>query len=153
MKDTLMGRTIAILAADGSDKDAINAIKTAAQHEGAAVKIITPKIGGIMPAHGSLLGSDGQLPGNPSVLFDAIAVVLSEQAAKVLCCESAAVDFVRDAYAHLKAIAADTGGMTLLKAANVTADAGVIKAADTAAFIAAARTRQWEREKGVRNLA
>lgn len=152
-KDTLMGRTIAIFASDGSNEDTINTIKTAAQHEGATAKIITPKTGGIMPAHGPMMGSDGQLPGNPSVLFDAIAVVLSEQAAKELCCESAAVDFVRDAYAHLKAIAADTGGMALLKAANVTADSGVTKAADTAAFMAAARTRQWEREKSVRNPA
>ena len=32
-------------------------------------------------------------------------------------------------------------------------DAGVVDAGDESAFIAAAKTRQWEREKSVRTLA
>ena len=38
---------------------------------------------------------------------------------KMLAKESAAIDFVRDAFGHLKAIAVDDGGQALLKAANV----------------------------------
>jgi catalase len=67
--------------------------------------------------------------------------------------ESAAIDFIRDAFGHLKAIAVDDGGRALLKAANIEADAGVVNAKDRNAFVAAARTRQWDREKSVRTLA
>jgi len=40
------------------------------------------------------------------VLFDAVAVILSDAGAKALSKECAAIDFVRDAFGHLKAIAA-----------------------------------------------
>lgn len=153
MKDTLMGRAIGILIADGSDGAVIKRIKKAATDAGAAVKIVAPKVGGAKLADGSMLAADGQLAGTPSVLFDAVAVILSEEGAKTLAVESAAIDFVRDAFGHLKAIAVDKGGQALLKIANVGQDAGVVDASDKDAFITAAKTRQWDREKSVRKLA
>jgi len=81
------------------------------------------------------------------------AKILTEVGAKALAKEGAAIDFVRDALGHLKAIAVDAGGQRLLKAANVGLDAGIVDANDKKAFIAAAKTRQWEREKSVRTLA
>ncbi len=153
MKDTLMGRAVGILIADGSDGDAIKKIRKAATDAGATVKIVAPKVGRAKLADGSILPADGQLAGTPSVLFDAVAVILSDQGAKALSKESAAIDFVRDAFGHLKAIAVDKGGQALLKIANVGHDAGVIDAHDKDAFLAAAKTRQWEREKSVRTLA
>ena len=153
MKDTLMGRTIGILIADGSDGIVINKIKKAATDAGAAVKIVAPKVGGTKLADGSMLAGDGQLAGTPSVLFDAVAVILSDEGVKAMSMESAAIDFVRDAFGHLKAIAVDKGGQALLKTANVGQDAGVVDAHNIDAFIAAAKTRQWEREKSVRTLA
>jgi catalase len=110
-------------------------------------------VGGAKLADGSMLAAGGQLAGTPSVLFDAVAVILSDEGAKALSKESAAVDFVRDAFGHLKAIAVDKGGQALLKTANVGQDAGVVGANAIDAFIAAAKTRQWDREKFVRTLA
>ncbi|MHB8828690.1 MAG: catalase [Syntrophales bacterium] len=153
MKDTLMGRAIGILIADGSDGAVIKKIKKAATNAGATVKIVAPKVGGAKLADGSMLAVDGQLAGTPSVLFDAVAVILSDKGAKALSMESAGIDFVRDAFGHLKAIAVDKGGKALLKMANVGKDAGVMDANDKDAFIAAAKTRQWKREKSVRTLA
>ena len=153
MKDTLMGRTIGILIADGSDGAVVKKIKKAATDAGAAVKIVAPKVGGATLADGSMLAADGQLAGTPSVLFDAVAVILSDKGVKTLSMESAAIDFVRDAFGHLKAIAADAGGQALLRIANVGQDAGVVDINNKNAFIAAAKTRQWEREKFVRTLA
>ena len=153
MKDTLAGRAIGILIADGSDGDLIKKIKRAAIEAGATVKIIAPKVGGAKLAGGSMMSADGQLAGMPSVLFDAVAVILSEGGAKALSLESAAVDFVRDAFGHLKAIAADEGAKSLLKAANIGKDGGVVSANEENAFITAAKTRQWNREKSVRVLA
>jgi catalase len=153
MKDTLKGRAVGILVADGSDGDAIEGIKRAAIDSGATVKIVAPKVGAVRLAAGAMLTVDGQLAGTPSVLFDAVAVILSGEGAEALSKESAAIDFVRDAFGHLKVIAVDSGGRSLLQTAGVGQDAGVVDANHRDAFIAAAKTRQWDREKSVRTLA
>jgi len=153
MKATLMGRSVGVLIADGSDGAAIAKIKKAAIEAGASVKIVAPKVAGAKLADNSIMSADGQLAGTPSVLFDAVAVILSDEGAKALSSESAAIDFVRDAYGHLKAIAVNKGGQALLKKANIGRDAGVVDADDKAAFIAMAKTRQWGRERSVRTLA
>jgi len=46
MKDTLKGRTIGILIADGSDAVGIDKIKKAVTQAGGAIKIDAPKVGG-----------------------------------------------------------------------------------------------------------
>ncbi len=153
MKDTLAGRVVGILVADGSERSAVEALKAAVTGAGASVKIVAPKVGGATLADGALLAADGQLAGTPSVLFDAVAILLSEDGAKRLSSESAAIDFVRDAFGHLKALAVDPGGQRLLEAAGIQPDAGVVDVGEVAAFLAAAKTRQWEREKTVRILA
>ena len=152
-KDTLAGRCVAILVDDGSDGAAVAALKKAVEAAGARVKIVAPKVGGVTLANGKKLAVDGQLAGTPSVLFDAVALVLSDAAGQSLAREAAAVDFVRDAFGHLKAIAADAGAQAVLKAAGVKADAGVLGADDAQAFVDEACTRQWAREKSVRTLA
>ena len=94
-----------------------------------------------------------RVAGTPSVLFDAVAVILSDEGTKSLAMESAAIDFLRDAFGHLKAIAVDKGGRALLEKANVGQDAGIVDTDNKDAFIAAAKTRQWDREKSIRTLA
>jgi catalase len=152
-RDTLAGRVVAILMNDGTDDAAIEALHTALVDAGATVKLVAPKVGGAKLRDGSTFAADGQLAGTPSVMFDAVAIVLSSSGAVELSADAAAIDFVRDAFGHLKALALDDGGRTLLKAAGLVADAGVFDADDCAGFVAAAGTRQWAREKTVRMLA
>lgn len=78
---------------------------------------------------------------------------MAQPAGRVAYEPSSLSEIVRDAFGHLKAIAADTGGRALLRSANVGQDAGVVDADDKGAFIAAVKTRQWDREKSVRTLA
>jgi len=153
MKDTLQGRAIAILMADGSDGAGIQRLKQAVLDAGATVKLIAPRVGGVKLADGSGLAADAQLAGSPSVLFDAVAVLLSEAGAQALSREASALEFVRDAFGHLKAIAVDAGGRSLLQAAKIGQDAGVVEANNLSAFLSAAKTRQWDREAFVRSLA
>ena len=153
MKATLEGRSIAILVADGSDGALVAALKKAALAAGAGVKIVAPKIGGVTLQDGHRLAVDGQLAGTPSVLFDAVAVILSAAQAQTLAGDGAAIDFVRDAFGHLKAIAVDEGGQALLQRAGVSPDEGVVAAQRTREFIERAKTRQWAREPSVRTLA
>jgi catalase len=153
MKDTLQGRCVGILFNAGSDAGLISALRNAAEKAGATVKLIAPKLGGAVLSNGKPQPADGQLAGTPSMLFDAVAIVLSAEAGKAMAKDTAAVDFVANAWAHLKAIAADDGAQPLLKAGNVGKDHGVLDASDSKAFIDAAKTRQWGRESKLRVLA
>ena len=66
--------------------------------------------------------------------------------------EAAAIDFVRDAFGHLKAIAIDAGGQALLQRAGIAPDDAVVSAAEAGAFIERAKTRLWSREPNVRHV-
>lgn len=152
--ETLNGRAVGILVTDGADGAVVAAVKAAAEAEGASVKIIAPKVGGVTLKGGKPLAADGQLAGTPSVLFDAVALVLSAEGCAELLGESAAVDFASNAFVHLKAIGFTAEAQPLLEKANVVPDAGIVDlAAGADAFIAPARTRQWDREPSVRMLA
>ena len=152
--ETLNGRAVAILVTDGAVGAVINAVMKAARAEGASVKVVAPKVGGVTLKDGKTLPVDGQLAGTPSVLFDAVALVLSKDGCADLLKESAAVDFVSNAFVHLKAIGFTAEAQALLDKANVEPDAGIVDLAKGAeAFIPPARTRQWDREPKVRTLA
>jgi catalase len=152
--ETLQGRAVGILVTDGADGRVVMAVKKAAEAEGATVKIVAPKIGGVTLRNGKLLKADGQLAGTPSVMFDAVALVLSKEGCAELLGESAAVDFAAHAFAHLKAIGYTSEAQPLLDKANVQPDAGVVDlASGVEAFVGPARARQWDREPKVRKLA
>jgi catalase len=153
MKPTLKGRCVGILIDDGTDASQLAKIKEAIQSIGGAIKVIAPKITGAKLEDGTLHSVDGHLAGSPSVLFDAVCILLSKTSAERLSQESAAIDFVRDAYGHLKALGLDAGGRVLFSSTGLTVDSGVISAEQHAAFIKAATTRQWKREPRIRTLA
>ena len=72
----------------------------------------------------------------------------------VLLGESAATDFVANAFVHLKAIGFTAEAQPLLDRANVQPDAGIVDLKSGAeTFLPPARTRQWDREPTVRMLA
>lgn len=145
----MTGRKVAILFDEGSDKAAIDRLVSEIEQAGGRAFLVAPKVGGLK-LKGGTLKADGQLAGSPSVLFDAVALVLAEAAATKLCNESAAVQFVMDAYAHVKTIGHDGGARPLLDKAGVIADGGAV---DLAAFARVAPKRHWDREPKVRTLA
>jgi len=152
--DSLKGRKVGVLVTDGADGAVVKAVQDAAKAAGAAVEIIAPKRGGAKLKDGSTLKADHQLAGAPSVLFDAVALVLSADGCEQLLTEGAAVDFAKDAFGHLKAIGHTPEAQPLLDKAGVEADAGVVDLSNGAdAFIKPAATRQWDREPKVRTLA
>jgi catalase len=148
---TLKGRSVGILVAEGSDAKAVGKLSKAVAKAGGRPVVIAPKVGGTKMADGSMLKADGQLAGTPSVMVDAIALALSEEGCKALMKEAAAIQFVMDAYGHLKAIGATPAAKPLLDKAGVHADEGVVALDD--GFIAAAGKRYWDREKKIRTLA
>ena len=145
----MAGRKVAILFDEGSDKAAIENLAAEITKAGGTSFLVAPKIGGLK-LKGGILKADGQLAGSPSVLFDAIALVLAEAAAAKLCNEAAAVQFVADAYGHVKTIGHNEGAQALLDRAGIVPDGGVV-ALDR--FMKVAPKRHWDREPKIRMLA
>lgn len=141
-----------MLVDDGTDAAAVAALQAAVKNEGGQVAIVAPKVGGATASDGKVMAADFQLAGGPSVLFDAVAVLVSDQAGQKLSKQAEAVNWVHDAFAHLKVIGHSAGAAPLLQVAGVTPDAGVLTLDNGAAKFAdtAAAGRIWAREPNVR---
>ena len=152
-KETLQGRKVGCLVADGSDGKLVASLRSASTKMKADFVLVAPKVGGAVTADGQLLPGDFQLAGGSSVLFDTVFVALSAEAAKELSNEAAAVAWVHDAFAHCKIIGATSEAQPLLDAAGVVPDEGVILGRNANTFVAAAaKGRIWEREPKVRTI-
>jgi catalase len=153
---TMTGRLVGLLVSDGASSEIIGSVIAAAAAADALVKIVAPKLGGVTLDDGSKLKGDFQLAGGPSVLFDAVAIVASEDGVAMLLGEAAAVAWVHDAFAHLKVIAHSGHVADLLDAAGVKTDEGIMPLAganDATAFIdIAGNGRIWAREPLVRTV-
>ncbi|HEY9715230.1 MAG TPA: catalase, partial [Chroococcales cyanobacterium] len=149
-------RRLGILVSDGVDASLLADLRAAAAKEGADVAIVAPTISGVDASDGKHVPADYKINGGPSVLFDAVAVLLSADGAKQLVPEATAKDFVSDAFAHCKFIGYNDQALPLLEKAGVAsqADEGVIKldkSADANDFINACRKlRLWTREDKVK---
>ncbi|MFO1059042.1 MAG: catalase [Dongiaceae bacterium] len=150
-RHTLEGRTVGILIADGSDATLVGTVAEGVREAGGRAMLIAPKVGGVTLSDGSAVTAHGQLAGTPSVLVDAVALILSEEGCALLLKEAAAVQFVMDAFGHLKAIGATPEAQPLLDKAGVDPDDGVTGLEE--GFLAAAGRRYWDREPKVRTLA
>ncbi len=153
MLPTLEGRCIAILIDDGSDARIVNDLRKSIEAKKASVKIIAPKVGGAKLSDGTICKADAQLAGAPSAQFDAVASVLTTAAGERLSHDAAAQDWFRDAFGHLKAIAACAASRAIFQSAGVKPDEGVFDPEDVKGFLKAATTRLWSREPKVRTLA
>lgn len=153
--ESFKDRKLGILVSDGVDAKLLAAIKAAATKEGADVAIIAPTISGVDASDGSHIPADFKINGGPSVLFDAVAILLSAEGAKQLSTESTAKDFVSDAFSHLKFIGFSGPAADLLAKAGVPAsEEGVIhlaKPEEATGFIDSCRKlRIWDRESKVK---
>lgn len=151
MKVMLEGRAVGILIADGTDAAALKTLVDAVTKAKGKAVLVAPKVGGAKLSDGKLQKADGQLAGTPSQLFDAVAVVLSEDGVAALLNEAAAVQWVMDAFGHLKAIGATEAAQPLLDKAGVEPDEGVTGV--DKAFVSAAMLRYYAREPDLRTLA
>jgi catalase len=152
---------------DLTDRDVVSAalsmtqfVMKALEAKGAKGMLVAPQLGDITADNGDVLAPEFSILTTASVLFDAVYVAGGEHATEWVL-EADAVDFVREAYKHCKAVAATGEGAELLKAAHIPsggpddsdpADAATIVANGASKlvikrFIAAmAQHRLWSRE-------
>lgn len=142
------GRSLGMLVSNGAEAKLVYELQDAASQAGVMIKIIAEKVGGVTLNDGQHLPADEKVAGAPSVLFDGIALILTEPEAKRLAKQSAVQDFVRDAFAHLKAIGYSSGAQPLLSLTQSRGDEFMItlnsKAQDIA-LINKLASRCWPR--------
>jgi catalase len=147
------GRRVGALVCQGVDAKVLAVLRAALEAEGAQLMRVAPTISGVTDSARAVLPIDETVAGGPSVLFDAVAVILTADGAAKMAQDPAAKDFVTDAHAHSKFIAYSAASMPLFEAAGLgedMIDGGCVaiertrKSADT--FVRACRSlRYWDR--------
>jgi len=152
-KGSFKGRKLGILVSDGAEAAIVTALVEAVTVAKAVYEIITPKVAGATLDDGTLIEGKQKIDGGPSVLYDAVALVLSVDGAAMLAKDKTAKDFVSDAFGHSKFIGYTADALPLIDKAGIgedDMDEGLIELgskADVAAFLkACAKVRLWERE-------
>jgi catalase len=144
---------VGALVTEGVDRSLLDALKKELDAEGATLEIIAPAVGGVKASDGTLIEADEKIGGGPSVLYDAVAILPSEQGATLLLNNAAARDFISDAFAHLKYIGWVKAAQPLFEKAGIAGDLdeGCIEltgAKSAGQFVTACRKlRVWQREQ------
>lgn len=143
-------RKVAILAANGVDGAAIDAMKAALKAEGAHAKLLGPTSAPVKTADGKSLPVDASMEGLPSIAFDAVFVPGGAASITALSGDGVALHYLLEAYKHLKAIALHGEAKQLLDVLKLEADAGLVVGKDAQLikpfFAAIAQHRVWDRE-------
>jgi len=151
------GRKLGILVTDGCDARLLKGLKSALSKVGATYEIIAPKVTGVEASDGSWVEADQMIDGGPSVLYDAVALLPSQEAMDGLLQEATARDFVADAFAHCKFIGYVESALPLFAKSGISADdfdegcvaIGSVK--DTGSFVSnLGKLRIWGREPNVK---
>jgi catalase len=117
---TIATRRIAMIIADGFDLETFTAVRAALKAQGALTFVIGPRRHMIKPA-GSETGimADHHLEGLRSTMFDALFICPGAQSVITLRENGRAVQWVREAFGHLKAIGALGDAVSFLQEAVV----------------------------------
>jgi len=149
--DSFKGRKLGVLVTDGVDAKLLKALQDAVTSEGATLETIAPTIGGVTANDGTHVAAQHQVDGGPSVVFDAVAILASEEGVGSLLKSPPARDFAADAYAHYKFVGFSPPSAKLFAKVGLPEDLdegfhSLAKPADVKAFIAACkRLRFWDR--------
>lgn len=150
--NSFAGRKLGALVTDGVDIAIVEGLKAALEKEGAQIEFIAPHIAGVEASDGTWIEAQQKIDGGPSVLYDAVAILVSDDGAKALAKMPPSRDFVADAFAHCKFIAYTKEAETLFKKAGILSelDKGcqkITKKSNAKSFVETCRQiRLWERE-------
>lgn len=147
------GRKLGVLLTDGADAEIYHDIVSAIEAVGGVCEVIAPKIAGATLSDGELVPAQQKVDGGPSVLYDAVVILASEDGADLLAMDKPAKDFANDAFAHLKFIGYTAAALPFLEKAGIAddLDAGCFELGeDSTSFLEAlAELRYWPREANV----
>jgi catalase len=124
------GRKLGVLMTDGAPAALYTDLKAAIEAAKGIVEVIAPQVGGAVTSDGTLVEAKQNIKGGRSVLYDAVALLVSDAGAVLLEHDAASRDFVADAFAHCKFIGYTKAAALLLERAGVTPDDGCIALED-----------------------
>ncbi len=116
VKDNILTRQVAILAADGVNEVSLQVMKDSLVGAGATVEIIAPCQGYIVSEADVEIPVDKSFLTGASVFYDAVYVPGGTNSVATLEGEPDAIHFLNEAFKHCKAIAADEQAIQVLKA-------------------------------------
>ena len=154
--NTFEGRKVGVLLTDGADASLYAALAAAVKKEGATLEVIAPKIAGAKLSDGTLVPAQQKIDGGPSVLYDAVVLLVSDDGAKALKMHKPAQDYVSDAFAHCKFIGYTKSAAPLFEAVALAdkLDGGCFafgSKRDAENFAKSCRAlRFWDREPGTK---
>lgn len=153
---SLSGKKIGLLTTDEVSGTLYDSLVKLAKDEMATIEVIAPKVGPITTSNGIEIIPDHFLDGAPSVLFDCVVVAPASKHAKSLAAQSASIDWIRDAFAHLKAIGFNDAAKPMFEKACVATDADegmvdISKGNLNKFAVAAKKHRIWKREPELRS--
>ena len=148
--DSFAGRKLGVLISDGADAKLLQSLRKGAEQAGVNVALVGPRVGKVTLSDGSAVEADEKIDGGPSVLFDAVAVLTSEEGAQKFAGMHAARTWVADAFAHRKFMLLTDEAAPFLKKAGLPEefDGGMFRARDikpAAFFRECAALRFWDR--------
>ena len=98
------GRKLGVLLTDGADAKTFTSLVSKIEKLGGVVEVIAPKIAGVTLSDRTAVPAQQKIDGGPSVLYDAVAIIASEEGAALLAKDAPSKGFVADAFAHCKFI-------------------------------------------------
>ncbi|MCJ8153378.1 catalase [Chryseobacterium sp. SSA4.19] len=124
VKDSIMGRKIGFITANGANASAISELKTKLEGQNAVVEIIGTSLAPVTMNDGSSLIPKHSLSSTSSVCFDALYISSGEDSTKELLTpenKHLVLNFINDAYKHCKAINFGDGTEPIYMNSNVAA--------------------------------
>jgi catalase len=151
---TLEGRKIGVLVSEGYELAILDQLLASAEAEGAVVELIGPHIGEVKSNSRVAITPNHAIAAAPSVLFDTVVIAVSETEIDTLKKQAAVLNFIRDAYAHLKVIGWTAASTPLLEIAGINIDDGVVEVDTSEGTIAyldvAKKGRIWPRAAAIK---
>ena len=147
--DSFKGRVMGAMLTDGFDGALLAALEKSLAKAGGLIKIIAPRVGGVLCSKNNLHEVHEKIGSAPSVLFDAIAILPGQDS---LATTPSALAFLTEAYQHCKYIGWSEGASTLVAvcALSGAADDALCALTDTASvqsFVNGCKElRHWPRE-------
>lgn len=153
---TIKGRKVAVLVADGVDAVLADQLTKALEAESLQIKVLGPTSAPVKTSEGKPLPVDASMEGMPSIAFDAVWVAGGKAVLDALKVDGVAVHFILEAYKHLKPVAGDKDAKAWFDSLNLKADSGLLAGSDAKtikAFIdAIGKHRVWEREAAAKAI-
>jgi len=113
--ETFEGRKLGILVSEGADAKLLDGLKAAVKKAGGMAEIIAPTVGSVKLSDGNSITGDEKYGGGPSVLYDAVAILIAEKCVDDLSNCPPVRDFISDAFAHNKFIGYSTAAADVFK--------------------------------------